>query len=150
HGVSFTAHCSLLTCSSLCPLWFDLRRNTRALLTSQANTTSPPSLPHLRARNDNLCRSRDASSKASPRCVNEAAQVRAKSRSHLCVPPHNTARRHSISVHAPDRSSLAPKGTDLQACQSVARCPPRLPPAPSHWDRRVRRLRKQEYKVAAR
>src|SRR5438067_10650078 len=117
-----TAHCLQPTCSSLCPLWFDLRRNTRALLTSPANTTSLPSLPHLRARNDTLCRSRDASSKASPRCANEAAQVRAKFLSRLCGPPHKTARRHSISVHAPDRSSLAPKGTDLLANQSVARC----------------------------
>src|SRR5438045_1651491 len=90
-----TAYCLLLTCSSLCPLWFDLRRNTRVLLTSQANTTSPPSLPHLRAHNDTLCRSRDASSKASPRCVNEAAQVRVKSQSHLCAPPHTSATRRS-------------------------------------------------------
>src|SRR6266513_2095254 len=81
-----TAFCLLPTYSSLCPLWFDLRRNTRALLTSQANTTSLPSLPHLHARNDILCRSRDASSKASLRCVNEAAQVRVKPQSHLCVP----------------------------------------------------------------
>src|SRR2546430_14294574 len=136
--------------SSLCPLWLNHPRNRLSLAASQADTTSL--LPPRRrcARNDILCRSRDASSMVSVRCANAKAQARATFRLHPCAPLNKRAIPRSIFARAPDKSSLVLMETNLPACRSVARFQRLALPAPLPGDRRGRCLRKQEYKVAAR
>src|SRR5205085_227712 len=74
----------------------------------QANTPSPLPCPlRNRARTDNRCHSRSASSTMSAHCAGAAAQAAARSPTHLLPPPCKPSAPNSISVRALGKESLA-------------------------------------------